>query len=114
MFDIGIQQMQKVPKNPASQSDLAYAYAKAGRVEELKKLLAELLTESERNNELAVAVASAYANLGDRDNAIKWLEKAFEERLPYLVSSNSDFVFDSVRSDARFQALMKKIGFANS
>lgn len=115
MFDVGIQEMQKVAtvKNPSSQSDLAYAYAKAGRFEELKKLLNELLDEADRNHELAVAVASAYANLGDRDRAFEWLERAYTGHIAYLTSANSDFVFDSIRSDPRFQALMKKVGFTN-
>ncbi len=115
MFEVGLQEMQEVAtvKNPSTQSDLAYAYARAGRFEELKNLLNELLDEANRNRELAVAVASAYANLGDRDNAIKWLEKAYEEHLPYLASANSDFIFDGIRSDPRFQELMRKVGFTN-
>jgi adenylate cyclase len=115
MFEDGLNEIQKVSsiKNPSSQSDLAYAFAKAGRLDELKTLLKELLREADTNVELAVAVASAYANLGDHDNAIAWLEKAFEEHLPYLTSLNADFVFDNIRSDPRFQALMKKVGFTN-
>ncbi len=116
MLDIGIKEMLKVAtiKNPSSQSDLAYAYAKAGRIEELKKLLEDLLSEAHDNLELAVATASAYANLGDHDRAFEWLERAYEEHLAYLTSTNSDFVFDGIRSDPRFQALMKKLGYTNT
>ncbi len=116
MFDVGIEEMRKVAtiKNPSSQSDLAYAYAKAGRVEELKKLLEELLKEAELNHELAVAVACAYANLGDSDRAFEWLDRAYDDRIAFLTSTNADFAFDSIRSDSRFQALMKKIGYTNT
>lgn len=115
MFDIGLKEMRSVStiKNPSSQSDLAYTLAKAGRLDELKNLLTELLNEVGKNPELAVAVASAYANLGDKDHALEWLEKAYEGRMAYLTSANSDFVFDSIRSDPRFQSLMKRVGWTN-
>jgi adenylate cyclase len=115
-FDVGIREMQKIVsgKDTQTQSDLAYAYAKAGRLDELKKLLAELLSEVEKNNELALAVASAYANLGDREQAIEWLNKAYSIRVSALVTASHNFVFDAIRSDPRFQALMKKIGFENT
>lgn len=115
-FDKGIAEMEKVStlKNPSTQSDLAYAYATAGRVDDAKKLLSILLTEVENNHELAVAVASAYANLGDLDNAFKWLERAYEERVAYLISANNDFIFDCIRSNPRFKALMEKIGYSNT
>jgi len=59
-------------------------------------------------------LASAYANSGDADNAMEWLEKAYAKRVSYLVTSNSDFVFNSIRSDPRFKALMRKIGWTNT
>jgi adenylate cyclase len=116
MFDIGFAELQRVAtvKAPLTTSDLAYAYAKAGRFEDLRKLLNELLKEVENNDELAVALASAYANLGERDSAFVWLQKAFEEHLPSLITANGDFVFDCIRSDPRFQELMKKVGWTNS
>ncbi|HEV2138865.1 MAG TPA: adenylate/guanylate cyclase domain-containing protein [Nitrososphaerales archaeon] len=116
MVDIGVREVAEVAtiKNPSSQSDLAYAYAKAGRLEELRKLLERLLDDATRNNELAVAVASAYANLGDADRAVDWLEKAYNEHVSYLVTSNSDFVFDAIRGNHRFQTLMRKVGWTNT
>lgn len=112
MFDVGIQEMQKAASinSPTSQIDLAYAYAKAGRTENLKNLLNELLERAERNPELDLAVASAFGNLGDRDNAFAWLEKAFKEHLAYFTLLPYLFAFDSIRSDPRFQALMERVG----
>jgi Flp pilus assembly protein TadD len=102
------------PKNPTSQSDLAFALSRAGRTEELRELLQELSKEVDGNPELSVALASAYANSGDADHAIEWLGREYERRIPSLVTSNGDFVFDSIRKDPRFQALMKKIGWTNA
>ncbi len=118
MFDTGIQRVKGVATvkspSPSIQSDLAYAFAKAGKFEELRMLLEQLLGEVEHNHELAVAVASAYANLGDADHALEWLEKAYAGRVAYLVTANHDFVFDCIRSDPRFQTLMKKVGWTNT
>jgi adenylate cyclase len=116
MLDVGLREVTEAAKirNPSSQSDLAFALSRAGKHEELRKLLEQLLEEATHNNQMAVAVASAYANLGDTDKAIEWLDKAYDERIPYLVTSNSDFVFDGIRSDHRFQTLMRKVGWTNT
>ena len=115
MFDKGIEEMQKAreSKNAQVLSDLAYAYARAGRFEELREILKRSLSEVEKNPELALVVASSYANLGDRDRAIDWLERARRDHLASLVTINNNFVFEKIRSDPRFQVLLKKIGFTN-
>jgi tetratricopeptide (TPR) repeat protein len=116
MFEVGISDIESVAsiKNPSSQTDMAFAYSKAGKTKELRDLLESLLKEVGRNPELAVAVAGAYANLGDKDRAMEWLEKAFKDHVAYLVSANSDFVFDAIREDSRFQDLMKRIGWTST
>jgi TolB-like protein/Tfp pilus assembly protein PilF len=111
IFETGLEDMRRVSRNPSTQSDLAYAYAKSGKLDELKKLLSQLLDEVVRNPEVVVAIASAYANLGDPANAFEWLERAFRERSAYLTSLNADFVFDIIRSEPRFQTLMRKVGW---
>ncbi|HUK80786.1 MAG TPA: adenylate/guanylate cyclase domain-containing protein [Nitrososphaerales archaeon] len=116
MLDEGLREVEEScpPERTAGQSDLAYAYAKAGRVEELRSLLKRLLDEVTQNQELAVAVACAYANLGDADEAIKWLERAYEGHVESLVAANGDFGFDAIRPDPRFQALMRRIGWTKT
>jgi TolB-like protein/Flp pilus assembly protein TadD len=116
MADIGVRELAEAATigNPSSQSDLAYGYSKAGRFEELRKLHKVLLDEVDRNHELAVAVASSYANMGEADKAIDWLERAYQEHVSYLVTCNSDFVFDHIRNEPRFQDLMKRIGWKNT
>jgi Flp pilus assembly protein TadD len=115
MLEEGIREMEKIKvdkgRSPSMCSDLAYVYAKAGRVDDVRKLLSEWLNEVETNHELAVAIASAYTSLGDRDKAIEWLERAYSEHVTVLISANADFVFDSIRTDPRFQSLMRKLGF---
>lgn len=57
------------------------------------------------------AVALVYTGLGDRDAAIQWLEKAFEVRDVALVFLPADPKWDSLRSDKRFQSLLRRCGF---
>jgi hypothetical protein len=57
-----------------------------------------------------MAVASTYADAGEKDAAMVWLEKAYEVRLPQLLHVPADPAFDLMRDDLRFGALMRKIG----
>jgi hypothetical protein len=55
------------------------------------------------------AQASVYLGLGEKAKALDWIEKAYEDRDP-LFWWNADQLYDSVRNEPRFQALMQKIG----
>jgi hypothetical protein len=57
-----------------------------------------------------IETAGAYADAGERDAAMVWLEKAYDVRLPQLLHVPADPAFDQMRDDARFGALMRKIG----
>jgi TolB-like protein len=57
----------------------------------------------------AYDVAHDYATLGDRDNSLLWLEKSYKERESRLMELN-DPRFDFLRSDPRFQDLLRRIG----
>ena len=51
-----------------------------------------------------------YALLGDKDQALQWLKKSFEAREGEILGLQNDPELDSLRSDVRFQELVKKIG----
>ena len=55
-------------------------------------------------------LARVYMELGDKDNAFLYLEKAFEERNSLLIFLKTDPIFDSLRDDSRFQDLMRRVG----
>lgn len=57
----------------------------------------------------AFYIASNYARLGDRDNALAWLQRAHEMRSGLLVWLSVHFHFDSLRSDARFAQLLQRL-----
>jgi len=57
----------------------------------------------------AYDIASLYADLGDKDQAFQWLNTAYQERNPGLLSLKTDFLLDSLHSDPRDE-LVRKVG----
>jgi hypothetical protein len=55
-------------------------------------------------------IATIYASLDDRDNAFEWLERAFADRSTNIAFLEYDPSFDALRDDARFTALVERIG----
>jgi tetratricopeptide (TPR) repeat protein len=114
MIQEGLEEVKRAAEGSSSPSypDLAYAYVKAGKPEEARGLLARLFQSSEGGRAHPVAIGGIYAALGEREKALEWLERAFEEHSAYPVGINSDFVFESVQDDPRFQSLLKKMNLA--
>jgi TolB-like protein/tetratricopeptide (TPR) repeat protein len=90
----------------------AYVAAVAGRTAEAMATIRELDKLSQEQWVDPGNFAVIYAALGDRDNAVKWLRKAFEDRAPGLMWASVDPALDSVRSDLRFVELMRALGLA--
>ena len=95
-----------------STCDLAHALGKAGRIDELKGLLAEAQEWHEKNHRGAIALAAIYANMGEKDKAFEWLEKAFEEHSGYVLSVFYDYAFENLHTDARMAAMESRLGLA--
>jgi len=55
-------------------------------------------------------IAQDYADLGDKDHAFEWLNTAYQEHDVFLFSLRTDFTMDSLRSDARYAEMVRKIG----
>ena len=75
-----------------------------------RKYLAVLQQTAASEYVSPVAFALTYAALGEQDRAFEWLERAFAERAPYLTSMKTDPAFDPLRSDPRFDDLMRRVG----
>jgi serine/threonine-protein kinase len=88
-----------------------YLEAKSGRPQEAKNVLAEL-DELRRQGRYAsgYAIAVIYAGLGNRERVFSYLDAAYRERSHWLVWLKRDPRWNDVRSDARFQDLVRKIG----
>ena len=95
--------------NPAGQAYVGHALALSGKRNEARKVLDEY---KRSESPASWALATLYAGLEDRDQAFAWLEKAAEERFVVLASLKVDPVFDSLRSDPRFDKLLRRMGLA--
>ncbi|MGA2728238.1 MAG: winged helix-turn-helix domain-containing protein [Terracidiphilus sp.] len=87
---------------------LANAYAALGRKAEAEKILRDL----ERNPKAAASaytMATIYAGLGEDDRALQSLERASSERSFAVDRLTSDLSLDSLRSDPRFQDLLRRL-----
>jgi TolB-like protein/Tfp pilus assembly protein PilF len=90
---------------------LGHASAVAGNRGAAMKALASLeSTASSGRYVPAVYSAAIYAGLGERDQAMKWLEKAYQEQTEYLIYLNVDPMADPLRSDPRFKDLVHRVG----
>jgi TolB-like protein/Flp pilus assembly protein TadD len=96
--------------DPLTQAELAYVYAVSGKRQEALATLAKLTDESHRNSVPAYAMAIVHAGLGNRDEALQWLDKSYQERDARLVNLKVHPMFDRLRSDPRFQDLLRRIG----
>jgi serine/threonine protein kinase/tetratricopeptide (TPR) repeat protein len=92
-----------------SQTYLAYVYAKWGKREEAEELLRKTVERSKRSYISLTYIAPIYGFLGDIDQAISLLEKAYLERDNRLCYLKIDPRFDPLRPDPRFRSLLKKM-----
>ena len=74
-------------------------------------MLPRLARLSERKHVVADHIAGIYTALGDRDSAFAWLNRAYADRSSDLVYLRVDPTFNRLRSDPRFQDLLRRMNF---
>jgi len=88
---------------------LAETHALAGNTKVARELLAQLLNNSGQQYVMPYMVARVHAALGERETAVSWLEKAYSERDAWTLMLNCDPHLDSLRSDPRFAAIVRRM-----
>jgi TolB-like protein/Tfp pilus assembly protein PilF len=96
--------------SPALLGLYGHALAIAGDKAGAQQMLAKLDQTSTTRYVPALYFAAVYTGLGDKDQTFRWLEKAFNEQDDRLVYLGVDPIADPLRSDPRFQQLMKRSG----
>ncbi len=91
---------------------LGYVYAISGRREEALQLLQQLQTFPANRDVSPFYLALINAGLGDKDQALKCLDDACEERYNWVVWLKTEPMLDSLRWDERFDELLRRIGLA--
>lgn len=114
MLEETIRETQKVLADsyaPQPVSQLARAYALAGKRAEALKMMAGLKELSKQAYVSSYDVATVYVALGQKDRALTELEHAYDEHSERLIWLGVDWRFDDLHSDPRFQDLLRRMNF---
>jgi serine/threonine-protein kinase len=91
---------------------LGFAYAAAGRPDDARALLTELSERSKTSYVQPTAIAFVCLGLGDVDGAFRRLDEAIDVRDPWIVPIRTFPPFDPLRSDPRFDGLLRRMNLA--
>jgi serine/threonine protein kinase/Tfp pilus assembly protein PilF len=114
-FDEAVIEMEKtvqsLPESSYYRGYLGYAYAKAGKTTEARRILGELIEEAKTKYVSWLGIADIYAGLGEKDHWFAALELAFQQGDTRMNTIRSRTEVDSMwPDDPRFAELLKKIG----
>ena len=108
------QKAMKMWDGPSASVALAHAYSAAGRKAEANKILRDLQRKSKETFVPPYTMAAVYAGLGENDKAFEFLEKACSGKsLDITLFLQTDLALDSMRSDPRFQGLLRGLVLKN-
>src|SRR2546427_299411 len=91
---------------------LGFAYARAGRAAEARAILREMEEDSKHKYVSPVALAIVNCGLGENQSAIRWLERAREQRAGGLLSLKIRPLWASLRAEPGFTEVVKSLGLA--
>jgi serine/threonine protein kinase/tetratricopeptide (TPR) repeat protein len=116
MLDQGLAELERAaalgPDNVMFRAQLGQAYAMAGKTAEAGEMLRQLEQLSQERFVSPYHMAYVYTGLGEADRAMDLLEQAYEERAGSVYGIKGSFLFTSLHSHPRFQALLRKINLA--
>jgi tetratricopeptide (TPR) repeat protein len=114
MSDRAVDELKRAERLMGPRPDLttpyAWVLARAGRPREARAMLDELRRISKPRDPAPIRLAVIHLGLGETDRAFEELEQAFEARDWQMVLLNVEPLFDGVRSDPRFAALVERVG----
>ena len=117
LHEAGVREFESVAElskgNPSALAWLGYGYAVSGETAKARQILARLQQKAKESYVSPYQFAVLYASLGERDQAIGYLEKAFQERCyeMYFLNLERHRLFRPLDSDPRFQAILRRMNF---
>ena len=114
MYPEAIAVLQRVlvdTRGPLPLATLASVYGLAGRKREAMKLIDELRERARKQHISDSLFAEAYIGMGQRDEAMAWLERAYEQHDQWMVYIKSYPGWDALRSEPRFHTLVRRMNF---
>ncbi len=112
MFQEAISALENAFASTPRTASVAHALAQSGKRSAAEEVLAQLLEASKTKYVSAYDIAVIYMGLGETGRALEWLNKAYEEHSGFLVYVYLDPRFRPLRSDPRFQDLLRRMGFS--
>jgi serine/threonine protein kinase/tetratricopeptide (TPR) repeat protein len=100
----------RLDDSPIFTSILAYSYARAGRRQDAEKVLVELKEVLKKRYSCSYEVGVAYAALGEKEEAFRLFQKAYDDRSDCMPLIKVDPRLDAIRSDPRYQELVRRVG----
>jgi tetratricopeptide (TPR) repeat protein len=97
--------------DPMELAALGGLYAVSGDTAQARAVLSKLRAMSKRRYVCPYEMATTHAVLGDKDEAIAYLSRGYQEHSACIPDIKTDPRLDSLRSDLRFQELLRKVGF---
>jgi tetratricopeptide (TPR) repeat protein len=116
MPDQGLAELERAaalaPENVMYRAQLGQAYAVAGKTADAREMLRQLEKLSQKRYVSPYHMAYVYTGLGEANRAMDFLEQAFEERAGSVYGIKGSFLFTTLHSHPRFQALLRKMNLA--
>jgi TolB-like protein/tetratricopeptide (TPR) repeat protein len=111
MYQQSIDEFQKLGDTPHALGHAGNAYARMGQIDKAREMILKLQEHVQKDGVGRYEIALIYAALGEKDEAFVWLEKSFEAHDKGLTFLKIDPCLDPLRSDPRFQDLVRRAGF---
>jgi TolB-like protein/Flp pilus assembly protein TadD len=97
--------------SPLIEGFMGYTYAASGKKEAARKIAKDLVKKRASEYVCAFEIGTIHLRLGEREQALPWFEKAFDEKSLCITSIKFDPRLDPVRDDPRFKSLLERAGF---
>jgi len=102
---------ETMESRPGPWGHLGNTYARAGKRAEAQQMILKLKEGIQRGKKGTYEIALIYAGLGEKDQAFEWLEEAYEAHDTGMCFLKVDPPLDPLRSDPRFQDLLRRMNF---
>lgn len=113
-FKAAINEFQVAQKidgpDPYQKALVAYAQALAGNTKDAHSILDELIVQSQNEYVPALSIALIYTALGERSQAVEWLNRSYQDRSTHMIYAKVDPLFDPLRSESRFRFVLQQMG----
>jgi DNA-binding winged helix-turn-helix (wHTH) protein/TolB-like protein/Tfp pilus assembly protein PilF len=100
------------PGYARAKAGLGYTYARLGKRKEALEIINQIKADQRDSTEKPHFIAAIYAALGEPKQALSWLDQAYEDHNPRMWQFKLDPRFDSLRSDERFQAFLRRLNLS--